>query len=157
FLALTTAIGIAVHAIVVEGTSRHVYGVELLVVALYAFATRAMNLRPEVDAVLGLFYGFTLLGVAAIARRRGADPVATATRRVLPFLPVLVAFFTMRGPTTNTTAMLAFGSSILYAVVAISEGSRAFASLAAASANLALLVFALAEGLDGIEIWLGPV
>src|SRR5262249_36153730 len=119
-IALVTSIAVAVHAIVHAGSSRHVYYVEVLIVALYAFATRTMNLRPEVDAILGLFYGFTLLGVATIARRRGLDRVATATRRFLALLPVLVALFTMRGPTTNTTAMLAFGSSVLYAVVAFS-------------------------------------
>jgi len=156
-VALGLPIAISVHAITRESSSRHVYFVEVMVVALYAFATRALNLRPETDAMLGLGYGFTLLGVAVVARRQGIMPVADATRRFLGALPFLVAFLTMRGPVTNTAAMFAVGASVLYGVVAVTEHSRAFGSLAAVAANIALVVFALAQGLDGVEIWLGPL
>jgi hypothetical protein len=58
---------------------------------------------------------------------------------------------------TDAAAGYAVGSSVLYGAVALSERSRAFGSLAALAANVALVVFALAQGLDGIEIWLGPL
>jgi hypothetical protein len=64
---------------------------------------------------------------------------------------------TMRGGPTNTAAMFAVAASVLYGAVALSEQNRLFGSLAAASVNVGLVVFALAQGLDGIEIWLGPL
>jgi hypothetical protein len=157
-VAIGIAILISVHEIAKRGTKRHVYFVELLIVALYAFATRTMNLRPEIDALLGLGYGFSLLGVATLARRTGRMEVASATRHFLAALPILIAILTLRnGPMSNTAAMFAVASSVLYAVVALTEGSRVFGSLAAVAANIALVVFALAQGLTGIEIWLGPL
>lgn len=155
--ALGATIAVSLDAILREEAARHVYFVEILVVALYAFATRAMDLAPEIDALLGLGYGFTLLGVAVVSRRRKLHGVATATRRFLAVLPVVVAVLTLRGPASGVAAAFAVGSSVLYAAVALTEGSRAFGSLAAFAANVALLVFALAQGLDGVEIWLGPL
>ena len=155
-IALGLQVAVGVDAIVREGSKRHVYFVELLVVALYAFATDNMSLRPEVDAMLGLAYGFTLLGVAVLARRRKLVDVADATRKSLAVLPLVVAVLTMRGA-TDAAAGFAIGASLLYGAAAFTEKSRAFGSLAAIAANAALIVFALAQGLDGIEIWLGPL
>ena len=155
--ALGLPVIVAVDAIAREGTKRHVYFVEILVVALYAFATRTMDLAPHVDAMLGLGYGFTLLGVATIARRKQLTGIADATRRFLGVLPLIVAVLTMRNGATDVAALYAVASSVLYAAVAFSEKSRAFGSLAALAANIGLIVFALAQGLDGIEIWLGPL
>lgn len=138
------------------GTARHVYLAQTLVVAMYAFVTQSMNLRPEIDALLGLAYGFTLLGVAVIARRNKLTTVANATRRFLMVLPLLVALLTI-DDSTNSAALFALGSSVLYGTIAVAEKSRIFGSLAAVACNAALLVFALAQGLDGIEIYIGPV
>jgi hypothetical protein len=154
--ALGLSIAISLDACVRERTARHVYLVEVLVLALYAFATRELRPRPEVDALLGLGYGFTLLGVAVIARRNDLPTVATATRRFLVALPVLVAALTTNGA-TDSAAAIALGSALLYGAVAFAESSRIFGSLAALAANVALLVFALAQGLDGVEIYIGPL
>lgn len=138
------------------GTARHVYLAQTLVVAMYAFVTQSMNLRPEIDALLGLAYGFTLLGVAVIARRNKLTTVANATRRFLMVLPLLVALLTI-DDSSNSAALFALGSSVLYGTIAVAEKSRIFGSLAAIACNAALLVFALAQGLDGVEIYIGPL
>jgi hypothetical protein len=155
-LALGVSIIVCIDAAVRTKTSRHVMLVEIFVVALYAFATRELGLRPEIHAILGLGYGFTLLGVAVIARRNDIHAVSAGTRRVAAALPLLVAWLTASG-VSDTLAMLAFGSSLLYGAMAMVERSRIFGSLAAVAANVALLVFALAQGLDGIEIYVGPL
>lgn len=155
-VAIALPLVVCVDSIARFGTARHVYLAQTLVVAMYAFLTRSMNLRPEVDALLGLGYGFTLLGVAVIARRNKLTTVANATRRFLVVLPILIALLTMND-STNSAALFALGSSVLYGTIAVAERSRIFGSLAAVAGNLALLVFALAQGLDGIEIYIGPL
>jgi hypothetical protein len=147
---------VCIDSIARFGTARHVYLAQSLVVAMYAFLTQSMNLRPEIDALLGLAYGFTLLGVAVIARRNKLTTVANATRRFLMALPILLALLTV-DDSTNSAALFALGSGVLYGTIAVAERSRIFGSLAAVAGNVALLVFALAQGLDGIEIYIGPL
>jgi hypothetical protein len=106
--------------------------------------------------MIGLLYGFSLLGVAVVARRRGVPKVADATRRFAAVLPLALAFLTTNGA-TNEAAALALGTSVLYGAMAWVERSRIFGSLAALAANLALVVFAVAQGLDGIEVFVGPL
>ena len=154
--ALGLAVIVSLHAISWQGTARHVALVEALLVAFYAFATRSLRLRPEIDAMVGLLYGFSLLGVAVVARRRGVPKVADATRRFAAVLPLALALLTTNGM-TNEAAGLALGTSVLYGAMAWVERSRIFGSLAALAANLALVVFAIAQGLDGIEVFVGPL
>ncbi|MCA9586983.1 MAG: hypothetical protein KC657_16630 [Myxococcales bacterium] len=155
-VALGVPLVVSFDAVVRQKTARHVYVVELFVVGLYTFATRDLGVRPELHALLGLAYGFTLLGVAVVARRRGAERVAGATRRFLAVLPLVLAFVTMQG-TNDAAAIFALGAAMLYGATAFAEKSRVFSSLAALAANVALVVFALARGLDGVEIWVGPL
>jgi hypothetical protein len=154
--ALGVALAVSLHAAIWGGAGRHVLLVETLLVAFYAFVTRSMGLRPEIDAIVGLLYGFSLLGVAAVARRRKIVPVAEATRRFAAALPFALLFFTTDGATAQA-AGVALGSSVLYGTMAYVERSRIFGTFAAAFANLALVAFALAQGLDGIEVFVGPL
>lgn len=154
--ALSLGILVSLHAAVAEHTGRHVMFVEALLVALYAFVTRAMGWAPEVHAVVGLGYGFMLVGVSVVARRRGIVPVADATRRFVTALPILLVLATTNDA-DHRTAALALGVSGLYGAIAWLEKSRIYGSLAAFAINAALLVFALAQGFDGIEVYVGPV
>jgi hypothetical protein len=154
--ALGLALAVSVHAAAWQGTARHVALVEALVVAFYAFATRSFRPGPEIDAMFGLLYGFSLLGVSVIARRRKIPTVASATRRFAAALPIALFFLTSTGA-TNQTAGLALGASFLYGAMAFAERSRIFGSLAALAANLALIVFAVAQGLEGVEVFVGPL
>ena len=156
-LALGLAVAVSVHTIAWRGTGRHVAIVEALVVAFYAFATRSMRPRPEIDALIGLLYGFSLLGVAVLARRRGVTNVAVATRRFTAALPLFLFFVTSGTGAGNLAASLALGASFLYGAMALAERSRIFGSLAALAANLALIAFAVAQGLDGVEVYVGPL
>jgi hypothetical protein len=153
--ALGLLIAVSLHAVAWQGTARHVALVEGLLVAFYAFTTRSFRFRPEVDALIGLLYGFSLLGVAVVARRRKIPAVADATRRFAAVLPIALMILTTRGA-TNQAAGLALGISVLYGAMAWVERSRIFGSLAALAANLALVVFAVAQGLDGAEVFIGP-
>lgn len=154
--ALGLSVAVALHAVAWQGTARHVALVEALLVAFYAFATRSFGLRPEVDAMIGLLYGFSLIGVAVVARRRKVPAVADATRRFAGALPILLVVLTTSGA-SNGAAGLALGASLLYGTMAWVERSRVFGSLAALAANLALIVFAVAQGLDGAEVFIGPL
>jgi hypothetical protein len=58
---------------------------------------------------------------------------------------------------TQEAALLAGGSGLLYGAIGAAEHSRWFGSLAAAACNLALLIAALAFGLEGLEIYLAPL
>ena len=156
-LGYVIAIAIGLHAIAAQRTVRHVYFVELLVVGLYATLTRSLDLAPVLEAMLGLGYGFTLLGGATLTRRLGLTDVEIATRRFLAVLPVLVGLLTLEAAPSDTTALFALVASVLYATAAFTNESRAFAAAAAVAANGALVFFALAQGLDGIEIWLAPL
>jgi hypothetical protein len=155
--ALGLSVAVCLHAVAWQGTARHVAMVETLIVAFYAFATRSFQLRPEVDAMIGLLYGFSLLGVAVVARRRKVPAVADATRRFAAVLPIALLVLTTNASATNQAAGLALGASVLYGTMAWVERSRIFGSLAALAANLAVVVFAVAQGLDGAEVFIGPL
>jgi hypothetical protein len=155
--ALALALVVSLHAAVWRGTARHVALSEALLVAVYAFATREFDLRPEVHATVGLFYGFSLVGVVVIARRRGAAHFAGATRWVVAALPPALAWLMADGAASRADAAFALGASALYGTMAWSERSRAFGSLASLAANLGLVALALAQGLDGLEVYLGPL
>lgn len=154
--ALALGVLVSLHAAVKEHTGRHVMFVEALLVALYAFVTRAMGFPPEVHALVGLAYGFMLVGVSVVARRRGITPVADATRRFATALPILLVLATTNDA-DHRGAALALGVSALYGTIAYLEKSRIYGSLAAFAINAALLVFALAQGFDGVEVYVGPL
>ncbi len=157
-LAVALAVGVAVHAAWVEHTARHVYFVEGAVLGLYAVARSQVLVRvtPELDALLVLALGFFLVGVTVLARRFGTPQVADATRRFTGLLPLLMPFV-LGGRTSQTAVLAALGSSALYGTLAAVEHSRLFGSLAAGAANVALLVWALVLGLDGVEVYLAPL
>ncbi len=155
--ALGLGLVVSLHAATWKGGARHVALAEALLVAVYAFATRELDLRPEIHATAGLLYGFSLVSVVVIARRRGAAHFAGATRWFVAALPAALAWLTADGDASRADAAFALGASALYGTVAWAERSRAFGSLASLAANLGLVAFALAQGLDGVEIYLGPL
>lgn len=156
--ALGLAVIVALHCAWSEHTGRHVYFVQVAVVGVYAMVRSlyVTGLRPEHDALFALALGFALVGVTVLARRAGIPPVADATRRFAAFLP-LVMWWVLPAEATHQAALLAGGSGMLYAAMGAVENSRWFGSLAAAACNLALLIGALAFGLDGLEIYLAPL
>ncbi|KFE72037.1 hypothetical protein [Hyalangium minutum] len=156
--ALGLAVIVALHCAWSEHTGRHVYFVQVAVVGVYAMVRSlyVTGLRPEHDALFALALGFALVGVTVLARRAGIPPVADATRRFAAFLP-LVMWWVLPAEATHQAALLAGGSGMLYAAIGGVENSRWFGSLAAAACNLALLIGALAFGLDGLEIYLAPL
>lgn len=155
--ALSLSLVVSLHAAAWRGTARHVALTEILLVAVYAFATREFNLRPEVHATIGLFYGFSLVGVVIVARRRGAAHFVGATRWVVAALPPALAWLMADGDASRADAAFALGASALYGTVAWADRSRIFGSLASVAANLGLIALALAQGLDGVEVYLGPL
>ncbi|WP_257978961.1 hypothetical protein [Corallococcus exiguus] len=156
--AIGLAVGVALHAAWREHTGRHVYFVQLSVVGVYALVRglHAQGLRPEHDALFALSLGFVLVGVTVLARRAGVRPVEQATRRFAALLPIAVAFI-LPGDATGDAALLAGGSGLLYAALGAVERSRMFGAFAAAACNLALLIAALAFGLEGLEVYLAPL
>jgi hypothetical protein len=155
--ALALAGAISAHAGWREGTARHVYFVQLAVVGVYGLLRSdvARAWPAEVDAVFGLSLGFLLLGVTVLARRAGIPPVARATRLFAALLPLGIAA-TLPGDRPLSMALVAAGSAALYGALAWVEQSRALGTLGAIAANAALLLFALASGLSGAEIYLAP-
>lgn len=153
----TAGVLVAGHAAWTEATARHVYFIQTAIVAVYGLVRTelARDLPPEADAVFGLVMGFLLVGVTVQARRAGIPPVAEATRRFAALLPLGVALV-MPQEATVSTAMAAAGSALLYGTLGYLEKSRVLGSLGAAAGNLALLLFALSQGLQGVEIWLAP-
>ena len=156
--ALGLAVIVALHCAWSEHTGRHVYFVQVAAVGVYAMVRNlyATGLRPEHDALFALALGFALVGVTVLARRAGIPPVADATRRFAALLPLLM-WWVLPGEATHQAALLAGGSGLLYAAIGAVEHSRWFGSLAAAACNLALLIGALAFGLQGLEIYLAPL
>jgi hypothetical protein len=156
--ALGLAVLVALHCAWSEHTGRHVYFVQVAVVGVYAMVRSlyVTGLRPEHDALFALVMGFALVGVTVLARRAGIPPVADATRRFAAFLPLMM-WWVLPSEATHQAALLAGGSGMLYAAIGAVENSRWFGSLAAAACNVALLVGALAFGLEGLEIYLAPL
>ena len=155
--ALAGVFMVSVLAALRTRTGRHAWAAQVAAVGGYALVqAQWVDLAPALDAVFGLSFGFVLVGVTVLARRAGVAPVAKATRAFAALLPVVVALVFPSSPTRDT-ALLAAASSLLYAVLATVEQSRFFGALAAVSANLALLVLALSQGLNGVEIFLAPL
>ncbi|RKI19033.1 hypothetical protein D7Y15_06025 [Corallococcus sp. AB030] len=156
--AIGLAVGVSLHAAWREHTGRHVYFVQMAVVGVYALVRGlyAQGLRPEHDALFALSLGFVLVGVTVLARRAGVRPVEQATRRFAALLPIAVALILPRDA-TGDAALFAGGSGLLYAALGAVERSRMFGAFAAAACNLALLIAALAFGLEGLEIYLAPL
>ncbi|WP_223644046.1 hypothetical protein [Corallococcus sp. EGB] len=156
--AIVLAVGMALHAAWREHTGRHVYFVQVAVVGVYALVRGlyAQGLRPEHDALFALSLGFALVGVTVLARRAGVRPVEQATRRFAALLPVAVALI-LPGDATGNAALFAAGSGLLYAALGAVERSRMFGAFSAAACNLALLLAALAFGLEGLEVYLAPL
>nr|WP_274622402.1 hypothetical protein [Myxococcus fulvus] len=156
--AIGLSVLVALHCAWVEHTGRHVYFVQLAVVGVYAMvrALYASGLRAEHDALFALALGFVLVGVTVMARRAGVKPVEAATRRFAALLPLGMAMV-LPGEATREAALLAGGSGLLYAALGAVERSRMFGAFAAAACNLALLIAALAFGLEGLEIYLAPL
>ncbi|WAS88955.1 MULTISPECIES: hypothetical protein [unclassified Corallococcus] len=156
--AIALAVGVSLHAAWREHTGRHVYFVQMAVVGVYALVRGlyAQGLRPEHDALFALSLGFVLVGVTVLARRAGVRPVEQATRRFAALLPIAVALI-LPGDATGDAALLAGGSGLLYAALGAVERSRMFGAFAAAACNLALLIAALAFGLEGLEVYLAPL
>jgi hypothetical protein len=156
--ALGLAVLVSLHCAWSEHTGRHVYFVQVSVVGVYALVRSlyATGLRPEHDALFALGLGFVLVGVTVMARRAGIPPVADATRRFAALLPLGV-WWVLPSETSGEAALLAGGSGLLYAAIGAVEHSRLFGSLAAAACNLALLIAALAYGLEGLEVYLAPL
>lgn len=156
--AIGLSVLVSLHAAWREHTGRHVYFVQVAVVGVYALVRSlyASGLRPEHDALFALALGFVLVGVTVLARRAGVQPVAAATRRFAALLPIGVALV-LPGDATQEAALLAGGSGLLYAALGAAERSRMFGAFAAAACNLALLIAALAYGLDGLEVYLAPL
>ena len=151
-------VGVSLHCAWREHTGRHVYFVQVAVVGVYALVRSlyAPGLRPEHDALFALALGFALVGVTVLARRAGVRPVEAATRRFAALLPIGVALL-LPGDATQEAALLAGGSGLLYAALGAVERSRMFGAFAAAACNLALLIAALAYGLEGLEVYLAPL
>ena len=149
---------VAGHAAWREATARHVYFVQMAIVAVYGLARSelARALPPEVDALFALVMGFLLVGVTVQARRAGIPPVAVATRRFAALLPFAIALV-LPQEASGTAALAAAGSALLYATLGWVERSRLFGSLGAAAANLALLLFALSSGWSGPEVGAVPL
>lgn len=156
--AIGLAVGVSLHAAWREHTGRHVYFMQVAVVGVYALVRGlyAQGLRPEHDALFALSLGFVLVGVTVLARRAGVRPVEQATRRFAALLPIAVAVV-LPGDATGDAALFAGGSGLLYAALGAVERSRMFGAFAAAACNLALLLAALAFGLEGLEVYLAPL
>ncbi|MCE9670916.1 hypothetical protein LY474_24205 [Myxococcus stipitatus] len=156
--AIGLAVLVALHCAWTEHTGRHVYFVQLSIVGVYALVRNlyAPGLRAEHDALFALALGFVLVGVTVLARRAGVRPVEAATRRFAALLPFGMALV-LPSEATREAALLAGGSGLLYAALGAVERSRLFGAFAAAAANVALLVAALAFGLEGAEIYLAPL
>ncbi|MCP3099720.1 hypothetical protein LZ198_12665 [Myxococcus sp. K15C18031901] len=156
--AVGLAVLVALHCAWTEHTGRHVYFVQISIVGVYALVRNlyAPGLRAEHDALFALALGFVLVGVTVLARRAGVRPVEAATRRFAALLPFGMALV-LPSEATREAALLAGGSGILYAALGAVERSRLFGAFAAAAANVALLIAALAFGLEGAEIYLAPL
>ncbi|GHG82484.1 hypothetical protein [Comamonas sp. JC664] len=155
---LGTLVLVALHCAWSEHTGRHVYFVQTAVVGSYVLVRNlyAPGLRAEHDAFFALALGFILVGVTVLARRAGVQPVEAATRRFAALLPMGMALV-LPNEATREAALLAGGSGLLYATLGAVERSRLFGAFAAAACNFALLIAALAFGLEGLEIYLAPV
>jgi hypothetical protein len=155
FAGLAVAAGTATVAAFRERSGRHVYYVQLAIVAAYALVRTelATAVPPEGDALFGLCLGFLLLGVTVHARRAGIPEVAAAVRTFVALLPIGIAIILPRRA-SDSAALIAAASGALYGALAWLERSRLFGSLGAAACNVAILLIALSHGFDGTEVYL---
>lgn len=156
--ALGLAVVVSLHCAWRERTGRHVYFIQVAVLGAYAVVrdVSAQGMSPAEDALFVLVLGFVLVGVTVMARRAGIAPVEQATRRFAALLPLGMALV-LPHEATGEAALLAGGSSLLYAALGAVERSRFFGSLAAAACNVALLVGALSLDMRGLEVYLAPL
>jgi hypothetical protein len=156
--AIAVAAGTAAHVAFRERSSKHVYFVQLAVVATYGLFRSELlpRIAPELDAVFALSLGFLLLGVTVQARRANIPEIAVSTRTFAALLPIGIALI-LPYRASMSAAIIAAASGALYGALAWVERSRLFGSLGAAACNLALLFLALANGINGTEIHLAAL
>jgi hypothetical protein len=156
--AIAIAAATAAHVAFRERSSKHVYFVQLAVVATYGLFRSELlpRIAPELDAVFALSLGFLLLGVTVQARRAAIPEIATSTRTFAALLPIAVALI-LPHRASMSAAVIAAASGALYGALAWVERSRFLGSLGAAACNLALLFLAMSNGINGREIHLAAL
>ncbi len=155
---LLALFGVSLAALVAERRPRHVYFLGGALVGGYGFLRIAgiLELTPSDDAVALLALDFALIGLTVVARRRGFDAIATATRRFAAGLPIAIAI-ALPWQASALNALFALGSAIFYGLLARIERSRLLGAFGGVAANLALLVLSLSQGLGGADIYLAPL
>ncbi|MBI2391736.1 MAG: hypothetical protein HYV09_19255, partial [Deltaproteobacteria bacterium] len=158
FGAIVVATATAAHAAFRERSARHVYFVQLALVATYALFRNelAPGLPPEADATFALVLGFLLLGATVQARRADIPEIAASTRTFAALLPIAVAVF-MPHRASMSAALAAAASAALYGALGWVERSRWLGTLGVAAINLALLLVARTGGLQGREFDLAAI
>jgi len=156
--AIAIAAATAAHVAFRERSSKHVYYVQLAVVATYGLFRSELlpRIAPELDAVFALSLGFLLLGVTVQARRASIPEIAASTRTFAALLPIGVAII-LPHRASMSAAVIAAASGALYGALAWVERSRLLGSLGAAACNLALLFLAMSNGINGREIHLAAL
>lgn len=157
-LAVSTCTLVALVTALRRLTPFHMYVAQSSLLVTYAVvrAGLAQSLRPEHDALFMLVLGFLLVGAVVVARRAKVPPIASAIKHFIVALPLLMAVV-LPWQASVEGAALAAGSGLLYAAVGWVEDNRWFGALGAAAANVGLLVFALSQGMDGIEVYFVPL
>ena len=155
---LLALVCVSLAALVAERRPRHVYFLGGALVGGYGFlrVTGILALTPSDDAVALLALDFALVGLTVLARRRGLDGIATATRRFAAALPVAIGIV-LPWQASAANALFALGSAIFYGLLARLERSRILGAFGSIAANLALLVVSLSQGLGGADIYLAPL
>lgn len=156
--ALVALFCVSLAALVAERRPRHVYFLGGALVGGYGFvrATGILQLTPSDDAVALLALDFALIGLTVVARRRGLDAIATATRRFAAGLPVAIGLV-LPWQASALNALFALGSALFYGLLARIERSRVLGAFGGVAANLALLLLSLSQGLGGADIYLAPL
>ena len=103
-----------------------------------------------------MLLGFLLVGAIVLARRHAVPPLALAIRRFIALLPVLRGVVLPWQPSLQGAAFAA-GSGLLYGTIALVERSRLFGAAGTIAGNVALLLFALTQGLVGLEVYCVPL
>lgn len=139
-------------------TPFHMYVAQSSLVVSYGVvrAGLAQSLRAEHDALFLLVLGFVLVGALVAARRAKVPPLSASIRYFISGLPILMVLV-VPFEASVARAGLAAGTGLLYAAVGWVEDNRVFGAMGAVAANVALLVFALSQGLDGIEVYFVPL
>ncbi|MCB1179921.1 MAG: hypothetical protein KDK36_20255, partial [Leptospiraceae bacterium] len=134
------------------------YYSQVTISSLYLYLKPAFPeiLTPQVDSLFAIIFGFILVGITTIAKRKNIPPLAESTRRFAALMPV---FAILLSPFDNSyqNAGIATISSILYASLAITTSFRLYAVLSALSANLAIFMAVTANDIQGLEVYLAPI